>query len=169
MDQLPSILCDFKLVRRLMYWPSSSWSWPVTYLFVASWNLWQPCRLVVAPGVCFLSYLLSGSGTWYLLCTWYLDLTTWHRAELALGTAAAALPPLGIPTASCLHLPDCRQLRAFCSIMLCGIARISLHRLSALRSEHQLCAPASFVLVQQCTIWAQQLLLAGLNISAASF
>ena len=86
---------------------------------MASWNLWQPCRLVVAPGVCFLSYLLSGSGTWDLLCTWYLDLTTWHRAGLALGTAAAALPPLGIPTASCLHLPDCRQLRAFCSIMLC--------------------------------------------------
>ena len=117
------------------------------------------------------SHLVPGtfhpeSGTWHFAPgTWNLTTWTWQqRAGLAV-----ALAPLGILSGSCLHLPDCRQLarhyahfagadsalrcaaalRAFCSIGC------------ALPGEHQLCAVASFVLVQQ---WEPQLLRAKVNI-----
>ena len=130
----------------------------IWHLVLFTWNL--------APGTLHLE-----SGTWYFAPgTWNLTTWTWQQRP----GLAVALAPLGILSGSCLHLPDCRQLarhyahfagadsalrcaaalRAFCSIGC------------ALPGEHQLCAVASFVLVQQ---WEPQLLRAKVNISFFNF
>ena len=111
----------------------------------------------LAPGIC---YLESGAG-YFAPGTW--NLTTWHRTELALEALChhLAFPVAAACTcliaANCAHFaPLCsayalRHCAHFASSALCITLRASIMR------------PASFVLVQQCTISAQ-LLLAALNI-----
>ena len=150
-------------------------SWCLVHLYLMS----EICHLVfvtrnLAPGVLCTWYLESDNlstrgelalvtlppGTWHL-GTW--NMAVWHLSTWQLGVSWQWSPCLAFPLAAactCLIAANCQ---AFCSIMkqnarnaahhvVRHCTRISLHRLFALRCEHQLCALASFVLVQQCTI-----------------
>ena len=146
-------------------------SYPCSWCLVHWYLISGICHLVfvsrnLAPGVLCTWYLESDNlSTWGELALVTLPPGTWVPGYLEYGSLAsvnlatrgelAVVALLGIPTGSCLHLPDCRQLP---SILLHYEAKCAQCRTSCCAALHAHFASSALCITLRASIMRPRLL-----------